>query len=200
MKKLILSTGNKNKALEIREILEDLNIEVYTKDQVGLKDFDVVEDKDSLEGNAVKKAYKLSEKVDGIVMADDTGLFVEALNGQPGVLSARYAGEEGNDQANKDKLLSELEGLEGQDRKAYFETVIALVTKEGKLETISGICRGTIAKEERGQGGFGYDPVFIPEGYDQSFAELGHEVKNKISHRALALEKMRTRLVELLED
>ena len=198
MKKLVLSTGNKGKLVEIKGILEELSIEVITKNDLGLEDFDVVEDGKTLEENAIKKAVELKKLAKGIVMADDTGLFVEALNGAPGLYTARYGGEDGNSEKNKEKLLKELEGVE--NRKAYFETVIALVLEDGSTITISGICRGTIASEESGVGGFGYDPLFIPEGYKETFAELGLDIKNKISHRAIALDKMKTQLIEILRD
>lgn len=200
MKKLILSTGNPDKLKEIREILSEVNIEVVTKDQLGLGDFDVEEDQDNLEGNALKKALELKKLVDGIVMADDTGLFVDYLGGAPGVYSARYAGDSCSYKDNNKKLLRELDGVGLAERGAYFETVIALVLEDGSFRTISGRCHGYIGLEEKGVDGFGYDPLFLVDGQDRTFAELGHEVKNKISHRALALEKMKKELMEILAD
>ncbi|NLL82578.1 MAG: RdgB/HAM1 family non-canonical purine NTP pyrophosphatase [Tissierellia bacterium] len=195
-RKLVVSTGNKHKITEIREILDDLKIEVISKNDIGFKNFDVVEDGETLEANSIIKARALAEKLDYIVIADDTGLFVNALNGEPGVYSSRYAGEEGNDKKNCEKLLKNLEGIE--DRSAYFKTVIALITENKDLLIAEGICKGMIIKEGRGENGFGYDPIFVPDGYELTFAELGHDVKNRISHRALALEELKNILEKLL--
>jgi XTP/dITP diphosphohydrolase len=195
MKKLVVSTGNEHKILEIREILHDLNIEVLSKNDIGLKELDVEEDGKTLEENSLKKARALSEKTDYMVIADDTGLFVNALNGEPGVYSSRYAGEDGNDKKNCEKLIKKLENVE--NRSAYFKTVIALITEDKEEIIAEGICRGKIGKEPKGQNGFGYDPLFIPEGYDKTFAELGHDIKNRISHRALALKELR-KIIERL--
>lgn len=200
MKQLILSTGNPDKLKEIKYILEELNIKVISKNEIGLEDFDVVEDEDSLEGNAIKKAKGLSEKINGIIMADDTGLFVEYLKGDPGVHSARYAGKDHDYKANNIKLLRELDGIEDKNRNAYFETVIALVLENGDIKTISGRLDGRIAYEEKGENGFGYDPLFIVDGYDKTLAELPDEVKNKISHRARALDLLKEELMEILKD
>lgn len=197
-RKLILSTGNKHKVDEIKDILKDLNIQVLSKNELDIEEFDVEEDGTTLEENSIKKAKALAEKCDYMVIADDTGLFVNALNGQPGVYSSRYAGEEGNDLKNCLKLLDNLEGM--GDRSAYFKTVIALVTEDKTIYTLEGICKGSIIEERRGSGGFGYDPVFKPEGYDQTFSQLGVETKNKISHRAKALVQLKNVLKDILED
>ena len=194
-RKLVVSTGNKHKILEIREILEGLNIEVLSKNDIGFEGFDIVEDGETLEDNSIKKAKALSDKTDYIVIADDTGLFVNALNGEPGVYSSRYAGQEGNDKKNCEKLINNLEGIE--DRSAYFKTVIALITEDKKILKAEGICKGMIIEEARGDKGFGYDPIFVPEGFDKTFAELGHDVKNKISHRALALIELKNILIKI---
>lgn len=194
-RKLVVSTGNKHKILEIREILEGLNIEVLSKNDIGFEGFDIVEDGETLEDNSIKKAKALSDKTDYIVIADDTGLFVNALNGEPGVYSSRYAGQEGNDKKNCEKLINNLEGIE--DRSAYFKTVIALITEDKKILKAEGICKGMIIEEARGEKGFGYDPIFVPEGFDKTFAELGHDVKNKISHRALALIELKNILIKI---
>lgn len=197
-RKLILSTGNKHKVDEIKDILKDLNIEVLSKNELDIEEFDVEEDGTTLEENSIKKAKALAEKCDYMVIADDTGLFVNALNGEPGVYSSRYAGEEGNDLNNCLKLLDNLKGME--DRSAYFKTVIALITEDKTIYTLEGICKGSIIEERRGSGGFGYDPVFKPEGYDQTFSQLGVEIKNKISHRAKALIELKNVLKDILED
>lgn len=198
MRKLILSSGNPHKVDELKKILANLEIQVLTKDEVGQGDLDVIEDGDTLEANALKKARALAEKVEGIVLADDTGLFVDALNGEPGVYSARYAGEECSYQANNTKLLGALAGVAPEKRTARFKTVIALIDEKGAEYIIEGVCEGRILDEKKGSAGFGYDPLFLPEGYEQTFAELGEDIKNKISHRARAIYLMRDKLAEIL--
>lgn len=197
---LILSTGNPNKVSEIKEILKDLPINVLSKDEIGLKKFDIEEDGKTLEENAIKKAKAISEKVEGIVMADDTGLFVDYLDGEPGIKSARYSDPDATPEKNKAKLLDELDGVSMEKRTAAFKTVIALVTEEDNIITVIGECKGHISFEQRGKGGFGYDPLFIVEGYNKTFAELGNGIKNKISHRARALDKLRTEITNILKD
>ena len=197
---LILSTGNKNKVREIKEILKELPIEVVSKDDINLGHIDVVEDGTTLSENSIKKARTLSEYTEYMVMADDSGLFVDALNGDPGVYSNRYAGFEGDDNANNIKLLAALKDIEIEERTAQFITVIALVLEDKEIITMTGEIKGSIAVENMGSNGFGYDPLFIPEGYDRSFAQLGHEIKNEISHRAKALEELKKIITKLLED
>ncbi|TJX15871.1 RdgB/HAM1 family non-canonical purine NTP pyrophosphatase [Tissierella creatinini] len=197
-RKLVLSTENKHKVDEIKAILRDIDIEVVSRGELDIEDFHVVEDGETLEENSIKKARELAERCDYMVIADDTGLFVNALNGQPGIYSSRYAGEDGNDYNNCTKLLKNLE--DQKDRSAYFKTVIALITENKKIYTLEGICKGSIETERKGSGGFGYDPVFKPEGYDHTFAELGESVKNKISHRAKALIELKESLKSILED
>ena len=191
MKKIYLSTGNKGKVSEIKEILSDLNYDVYSKSELGINE-DAVEDAETLEGNSLIKAKFLKKYTDDIVMSDDTGLFVNSLDGRPGVYSARFAGDECDDSKNRKKLLSELKDKE--DRSAYFQTSIALVEPNKEVKLFSGRIDGEIAFEERGEQGFGYDSVFIPKGYDKTFAELGDEEKNKISHRAIATENLKSYL------
>lgn len=193
-KKIIVSTGNQHKIIEIKNILKDLDIEVLSKNDIDIEEFDVAEDGLTLAENSIKKAKALADRVDYMVIADDSGLFVDALNGEPGVYSSRYAGEEGNDLKNNEKLLDSLKGA--NSRKAAFKTIIALITEDKVLYTVEGVCEGKIAYEPKGTNGFGYDPLFIPDGYDKSFAELGEEIKNKISHRSRALIKLK----ELLEN
>lgn len=197
---IILSTGNIHKVQEIKDILKDLNLNILSKDDVGLKEFDVEEDGDTLEENAIKKAKCLSEKVDGIVIADDTGLFVDKLNGEPGVYSSRYAGEHVTYEDNNRKLLANLEGVPLNERTAVFRTVIAIVTEGKRVMTVCGECKGKIGFQLRGDAGFGYDPLFIVDGYEKTFAEMGEEIKNKISHRAKALEELKKKLKDILED
>ena len=199
-KRLILSTGNSNKVEEIKDILKDLPIDVLSKDDLGLKDFEIEEDGETLEENAIKKASVLAERVEGIVIADDSGLFVDYLNGAPGLHSARYSGDNANDRDNNIKLLKELEGVPMEKRGASFRTAIALIGSDGKATTLIGECKGAIGFEPKGDKGFGYDPLFIVGGYDKTFAELGEEVKNKISHRAKALDKLKEEMSKILED
>lgn len=199
-RRLVLSTGNKNKVYEIKDILKDLPIEVVSKDDMDLGHIDIVEDGTTLSENSIKKARVLSEHTDYMVMADDSGLFVDALNGDPGVYSNRYAGEEGDDSANNIKLLDALKNVQINNRTAKFITVIALVTEDKEIITITGEVKGRIGFENTGINGFGYDPLFLPEDYDKTFAELGEDIKNKISHRAKALEEMKKVIAKLLED
>lgn len=187
MDTIVLASRNKHKIKELRETLSPLGIELKsTYDFPNLEE--VEEDADTLEGNALKKARYVHEQTGFPALSDDTGLEVDALNGRPGVFSARYAGENASDQENVDKLLDELAGLPMERRGAQFRTVAALVTDEG-FHTFEGVCRGTIRTKERGNGGFGYDPVFIPAGYKKTFAELDPEIKNEISHRGKAIMK-----------
>ena len=197
MRKLILSTDNKNKAKELREILKDLPLEILTKKEAGVENLQVVEDGDTLEHNSLKKARELAELVDHMVMADDSGLFVDALDGAPGVYSSRYGGEDGNDSLNNKTLLK---NLQGKERTATFRTVIALITEDGREMTVQGECRGEILEEPRGENGFGYDPLFVPSGYSETFAQLPSEIKNSISHRRRAIDALREKLEEILSE
>ncbi len=197
-RKLVISTGNKNKVEEIRDILKDIEIEVLAKGDLGLGPIEVVEDGDTLASNSLKKARALGEKTDYMVIADDSGLFVDYLNGDPGVHSSRYAGEDGDDQANNEKLLRELKGVAMEDRGASFKTVIALIDEDKKESLLFGQCKGKIGFEEKGKGGFGYDPLFIPESYEETFSEMGEEEKNKISHRAKALKELKKEISKLI--
>lgn len=199
-RKIVISTGNQHKVDEIKSILKDLPFEVISKDQIGLKDIEIIEDGDTLEENSIKKAKALAEKTDYMVVADDSGLFVDALGGEPGVYSSRYGGEEGDDIKNNEKLVRELKDIPLEDRTAYFKTIIALIKENKEVITISGECKGYIGFERKGNNGFGYDPLFIPEGFDKSFAELGEETKNQISHRAKALKNLKQLLFKLTKD
>jgi XTP/dITP diphosphohydrolase len=191
MRKLVFATNNAHKLEEVRAVLEN-KIEIISLNELGCYD-DIPETADTLEGNALIKAEYVFNKFGMACIADDTGLEVEALNGEPGVYSARYGGEPHNAQKNMQKLLTNLKGIE--NRKARFRTVIVLKDAERQLY-FEGTIHGHISETPSGAAGFGYDPVFVPDGYDKSFAELGAELKNKISHRALAVEK----LVQFLKD
>lgn len=194
MRKIVLSTDNKNKLREIREILEDLDVEIYGKSDIDGMNFEVIEDGDTLYDNALKKARAMADRVDFAVLADDTGLFVKALGGEPGVHSARYASEH-DDKKNRQKLLKNLE--DKKDRSAHFKTQIILIDEDKNIIPIEGVCNGKISLEERGDNGFGYDSIFVPEGFNKTFAEMSHEEKNEISHRARALKNLRDKLSNL---
>lgn len=184
-KKFVFATNNAHKLQEVTAILGE-RIELLSMKDINCQT-DIPETADTLEGNALLKARFIFENYQMDCFADDTGLEVEALNGAPGVYSARYAGDDHNSEANMKKLLRDMEGVE--NRKARFRTVFALIV-DGKEHLFEGIVKGEIIKTRRGTSGFGYDPIFIPEGYTQTFAEMGNDLKNKISHRALATNKL----------
>lgn len=192
--KIVFATNNQHKLDEIRNILGK-DFEIVSLNEIGCHE-DIPETGKTLEENAWQKANYIFNKYELSCFADDTGLEVDALNGAPGVFSARYAGGEGHDsEANMQKLLREL--AEKNNRKARFRTVIALIFKDEsrgtgdeRRETFEGIVEGHIAHEKSGAEGFGYDPIFVPDGYNQSFAELGIDIKNQISHRARAVKKL----------
>lgn len=183
--KLVFATNNKHKLEEVRDILGE-KVEVLSLNDIDCHD-EIPETADTLQGNALIKARYIYEKYGVDCFADDTGLEVEALGGAPGVYSARYAGEECNSEANMHKLLHNLTGK--SNRKAQFRTVIALII-DGEEKLFNGIIKGEITTEKKGDSGFGYDPIFIPEGFTVSFAQMGNEEKNKISHRYRATEQL----------
>lgn len=184
MRKLVFATNNAHKLEEIRAILGE-KVEILSLKDIHC-DTDILETADTLEGNAALKAEFIYKHYGLDCFADDTGLEVEALGGAPGVYSARYAGGEGHDsEANMKKLLKELSGE--TNRKAQFRTAICLI-EGGEEHLFEGVVKGEIIEEKRGNSGFGYDPVFVPEGFSQTFAELGAEIKNQISHRARAVQ------------
>ncbi len=194
LRKMVLSSSNKHKILEIKDILKDMPFEVVTKDDLGYTDFDVIEDGNTLEENAFKKAVELHKLVSGVVIADDTGLFVDVLNGEPGVYSARYAGEPSSDENNRIFLLENLKDVPMEKRTAYFKTIIAVVFEDGSKITAEGIVYGKIAFEEKGKNGFGYDSLFIVEDTGKTFSEMTEVEKNQISHRARALMNFKKKL------
>jgi len=184
--KIVFATNNQHKLQEIRQILGN-SIEVLSLEDIGCHT-DIPETGESLEENALQKARYVYDHFHIDVFADDTGLEVDALGGKPGVYSARYAGGNGHDsEANMSKLLTEL--ADNNNRKARFRTVIALLTK-GQVKTFEGVVEGVITRQRSGAEGFGYDPIFQPDGYEKTFAELGNDIKNKISHRARATQKL----------
>ena len=181
------------------EILQDAEWEVLT-----LEDFpylpEVIEDGETFADNAVKKAVAVAEATGELSLADDSGLEVDFLGGKPGVYSARFAGEPCDDHENNKKLLELLQGVPDEDRTARFRCVIAVAHPRGEVRLAEGVCEGKIAFYPRGEGGFGYDPLFIPTGYDKTFAEISPEEKNSISHRGKALQKARSILDEWLKE
>lgn len=182
-KRLVFATNNAYKLEEIRAILGN-SIEILSLADIHCH-ADIPETADTLEGNARQKSRYVYEHYGLDCFADDTGLEVESLGGAPGVYSARYADGQGHDsQANMNKLLKEME--EKNDRKAQFRTIISLIEK-GEERQFEGIVKGQITREKRGESGFGYDPIFQPDGYETTFAELGSDIKNRISHRARAV-------------
>ena len=183
--KLVFATNNRHKLEEVRAILGK-KIEILSLNDIDCHD-DIPETADTLEGNALIKARYIHEKFGVDCFADDTGLEVEALNGEPGVYSARYAGEDCNPEANMYKLLQNLTGE--NNRNAQFRTVIALIIN-GEEKLFNGIVKGTISREKMGNAGFGYDPIFIPEGFSESFAQMTSEMKNSISHRYRATDEL----------
>ena len=183
--KLVFATNNKHKLQEVRDIVGD-RVEVLSLADIDCHD-DIPETADTLQGNALIKARHIYEKYGLDCFADDTGLEVEAIDGAPGVYSARYAGEECDSEANMRKLLENLTGK--TNRNAQFRTVIALIIN-GEEMLFNGIVKGTIATEKKGDSGFGYDPVFVPEGYSESFAQMSGEMKNSMSHRFRATQQL----------
>ena len=182
-KKFVFATNNSHKLEEVTAILGE-KVELLSMKDIKC-DTDIPETADTLEGNALLKARYIFDNYHLDCFADDTGLEVESLGGAPGVYSARYANGQGHDsQANMNKLLKEME--EKNDRKAQFRTIISLIEK-GEERQFEGIVKGQITREKRGESGFGYDPIFQPDGYETTFAELGSDIKNRISHRARAV-------------
>ncbi len=193
-REFVIATNNAHKLKEIIHIIGD-NFVIHSLADINCQE-EIPETADTLEGNALQKARYIHSHYGLDCFADDTGLEVEALNNAPGVYSARYAGPGHDSEANMNKLLHELQGK--QNRKARFRTVIALIM-DGKEYLFEGIINGNITQEKKGDSGFGYDPIFQPDGYEQTFAELGDDIKNKISHRALAVHKLAEFLSSLLD-
>ncbi len=192
MRTLVFATNNKHKLDEVRKITQGM-VNIVSLADINCHD-DIPETANTLEGNALQKARYIKDKFGFDCFADDTGLEVKALNNAPGVYSARYAGEGHDSQANMNKLLHEMEHIEA--REARFRTVIALILGE-KEYLFDGIINGFITKEKKGESGFGYDPIFMPNGHTQTFAELGNDIKNQISHRAIAVHKLAEFLASL---
>lgn len=188
MQELLIATRNKGKLQELEDLLRPLGIEVLSLDDLPPIP-EIIEDGNNFEENALKKARETSKYTGYTCLADDSGLVVDILKGLPGIYSARFAGSHANDEDNNKKLLELMADVEYSKRTAHFVCVIAICDKNGNFATVEGKCTGKINQVPRGQGGFGYDPLFIPEGYAVSFAELSRAEKHKISHRGQALNK-----------
>lgn len=195
---LVVGTRNRKKREEIREILGDLGLDL--RDLTGWPDApEVIEDGATFEDNARKKAVELARHLGHWVLGEDSGLVVPALRGRPGVFSARYAGTQGDDEANNNKMLAELAPLPDDRRAAYYVCTAVLADPQGEVKAVAeGRCHGVIVKERRGTGGFGYDPLFLVPEYHHTFGELSPRVKHALSHRARALEHLRPALRRLL--
>lgn len=185
--KIVFATNNANKVKEVQSLLPD-HITILSLKDIGCTE-DIPETQPTIEGNAIQKSQYVKEHYGYDCFADDTGLEVHALNGEPGVFSARYAGPQRNADDNMNKLLTELK--DKQDRSAHFKTVISLILN-GESHTFTGICEGEIITEKRGDKGFGYDPIFIASGFDKTFAEISLEEKNRVGHRGKAVQKLIT--------
>lgn len=197
MKEVIIATQNIGKAKEFEHIFDQYQIQV--KSLRDLNDpIDIIEDGETFEENALIKAKAIASKYHALVIADDSGLAVDVLNGRPGVYSARYAGEGRDDQANIDKVLSELEGVESKNRTARFVCALALVTPDGKEYVVRGECEGQILTECHGHEGFGYDPIFYLPSLEKTMAEIPKSEKNVLSHRAEAFKKLQQVLMDII--
>ena len=200
MKRIILASNNLKKIKEIKEILKGYPYEIYSLKDMDI-DIDVEEDGLTFEENAKKKAVEIhqylvnKEESNFIVLSDDSGLEVDCLNGEPGVYSARYAGEHGNDYKNNLKLLQEMKDFKGDERSARFVCVIAVVFEDGNVKTVRGEVEGYIIEEIKTEGGFGYDPLFFYKGFNKTFGEATPQEKNAISHRGNALKKLKDILI-----
>jgi len=200
MKKIVAASQNKHKIREIEEITKEFGMFIVPRNEAGVPDIEIVEDGETFETNSYKKAYEVMRLCGEITIADDSGLEVDYLDGDPGVRSARFAGEDTDDKRNNEKLLSLLEGIPMEKRSGRFVSVITIVYPDGTNIVARGEVEGHIAFEESGDNGFGYDPLFIPLGYNKSFGNFTSEDKNKISHRAKALVKLRKLLMEKDKD
>ena len=200
MIKMVLASKNRHKLEEIRDIVKELDIQLISMKEAGLGKLEIIEDGETFEENSMKKAVTVMEKTNTIAISDDSGLEVDYLDGRPGVYSARFSGENATDKDNNKKLLHMLEGVPLKDRVGRFVSVVSVSFPDGRRLSFRGECEGIIGLEERGSGGFGYDPLFIVPEYDKTFAQLGSDIKNSISHRARALEKFGKELKKLLGE
>ena len=193
MKKIIFATGNQDKMKEIREILSDIDAEVLSLKDAGIK-VDIVEDGSTFEENAEIKAKAICEMTGEIVLADDSGLEVDYLNKEPGIYSARYMGEDTSYRIKNKNIIDRLEGVPDEKRTARFVCAIAAAFPDGTVKTVRGVMEGIIGYEEKGENGFGYDPIFFLPEYGCTSSEISMEEKNKISHRGKALRAIKDEL------
>ena len=193
---MIAASSNAHKIKEIQSIMSKFGVKVVSRKEAGVPEFEIEEDGETFEENSLKKAEAIMKATGKLTVADDSGLMVDYLGGAPGVYSARFAGEECDDEKNNEKLLKHLEGLPAEDRKAKFVSVITLMFPDGNTIVARGECPGRIIETPTGENGFGYDPLFVPDGLSKTFAQLSDKEKNSISHRARALEKLKEILTE----
>lgn len=198
MRKIIFATGNEEKMREIREILASLPVEVLSMKEAGIQ-ADIIEDGKTFEENAVIKAKAIAQLSEEIVLADDSGLVIDYLNGEPGIYSARYMGEDTSYRIKNENLIQRLEGVPDEERTARFVCAIAAAFPDGTVLTTEGMVEGRIGYEEKGENGFGYDPIFYLPEYGCTTAQLTEEKKNEISHRGKALRKMVEKLRERVD-
>ncbi len=197
---IVAASRNKHKIEEIEAITSKFGMKLISRDEAGIPKFEIEEDGKTFEENSFKKANEIMKICGYTTLADDSGLMADYLGGAPGVYSARFAGEKADDEANNRKLLKLLENVDGSDRNAKFVSVITMVFPDGSSLVARGECHGRILREAAGENGFGYDPLFVPDGYDKSFAQLSPEEKNRISHRAAALVELERLLKERAEN
>ena len=193
---IVCATQNKHKIEEIEGITGKFGMKIISRDEAGVPPVEIVEDGETFEENSYKKAHEIMMLCGKPTMADDSGLMVDYLGGAPGVFSARFAGEEGNYEKNNEKLLRLLEGVDNGQRTAKFVTVITMLFPDGDKIVARGECHGRIITAPCGENGFGYDPIFVPEGRNKTFAQMSADEKNAISHRALALKELERILIE----
>lgn len=202
---IVLATRNKNKTKEIKEMFKDMDASTIPSATIlSLSDFKndihIKENCKTIRENAIKKAREVAKIFGKVTLADDSGLEVDALKGAPGVFSARFAGEKCTYKDNNRKLLKLLKGIPSKKRNAKFRCVFALADKNNLIKVVEGVCRGSITSAEIGENGFGYDPIFIPDGYKKTFAQMSMDEKNKISHRAIACNKIKKFLKKSLKQ
>ena len=195
MRTVVAASQNKHKIIEIEAITKAFGMHIISRDEAGVPNIEIVEDGITFEENSYKKAYEIMKLCGEITIADDSGLVVDALDGAPGVYSARFAGKDGDDKANNDKLIGLLANVPFEKRTGRFVSVITMVFPNGEKIVARGEVEGHIILEEKGPRGFGYDPLFVPLGYDKTFGEFTAEDKNKISHRANALLELERQLL-----
>ncbi|HKM28802.1 MAG TPA: XTP/dITP diphosphatase [Anaerovoracaceae bacterium] len=196
METIIAASRNKHKIVEIEAITTKYGMNIVSRDDAGIPTIEIEEDGETFEENSYKKAFEIMKMCGKTTIADDSGLMVDYLGGAPGVYSARFAGEDASDERNNQKLLNLLEGVPYKERRAKFVSVITMVFPDGETLVARGECPGHVITEEFGDNGFGYDPLFVPEGFERTYAQLTAEEKNTISHRAKALAELEKLLQE----